>query len=117
MWGGSTSVGSNAIQLAAAAGYEVITTASPRNFDYVKSLGAAQVFDYNSPSVMPDIIAAFAGRTLAGAIAFGTTSAASCIRIAGACQNGKQVRVHRQPRRSPSTASPTPTAADSSSRG
>jgi hypothetical protein len=27
--GGSTSVGSNAIQLAAAAGYEVITTASP----------------------------------------------------------------------------------------
>lgn len=90
VWGGSTSVGSNAIQLAAAAGYEVITTASPRNFDYVKSLGAGQFFDYNSPSVIPDIIAALAGRTLAGAIAFGTTSAASCIRIAGACQNGSK---------------------------
>jgi NADPH:quinone reductase-like Zn-dependent oxidoreductase len=30
VWGGSTSVGSNAIQLAVAAGYDVITTASPR---------------------------------------------------------------------------------------
>ncbi len=39
VWGGSTSVGSNAIQLAVAAGYEVITTSSPRNFDYVTKLG------------------------------------------------------------------------------
>lgn len=45
IWGGSTSVGSNAIQMAAAAGYEVITTASPHRFEYVKGLGAAQVFD------------------------------------------------------------------------
>ncbi|TVY87702.1 Dehydrogenase, partial [Lachnellula willkommii] len=30
IWGGSTSVGCNAIQLAVAAGYEVITTASPK---------------------------------------------------------------------------------------
>jgi NADPH:quinone reductase-like Zn-dependent oxidoreductase len=90
VWGGSTSVGSNAIQLAAAAGYEVITTASPRNFEYVKSLGASEVFDYNSPSVVPDIIAAFEGRTLAGAIAIGTTSAPACLRIAGACQKGNK---------------------------
>jgi NADPH:quinone reductase-like Zn-dependent oxidoreductase len=34
-YGGSTSDGSNAIQIAVAAGYEVITTSSPRNFDYV----------------------------------------------------------------------------------
>lgn len=90
VWGGSTSVGSNAIQLAAAAGYEVITTASPRNFEYVKSLGASQAFDYNSPNVIPDIIAAFEARTLAGAIAFGTTSAASCVRIVGACEKGNK---------------------------
>jgi NADPH:quinone reductase-like Zn-dependent oxidoreductase len=90
VWGGSTSVGSNAIQLAAAAGYEVITTASPRNFEYVKSLGASHVFDYDSPSVVPDIIAAFEGRTLAGAIAFGTTSAPACVRIVGACQKGNK---------------------------
>ncbi len=97
VWGGSTSVGSNAIQLAVAAGYEVITTASPRNFDYVTSLGAAQVFDYHSPSVVPDIIAAFAGRTLAGAIAFGTTSAESCVQIVDSCQGNKFVSMASPP--------------------
>ena len=97
VWGGSTSVGSNAIQLAAAAGYEVITTASPRNFEYVRSLGASQAFDYNSPSVVPDIIAAFESRRLAGAIAFGTTSAASCLRIVGACQGNRFVSMASPP--------------------
>ena len=97
VWGGSTSVGSNAIQLAAAAGYEVITTASPHNFEYVKSLGAAQVFNYNSPSVVSDIIAAFEHRTLAGAIAIGTTSAPSCVRIAGACKGSKFVSIATPP--------------------
>lgn len=97
VWGGSTSVGSNAIQLAAAAGYEVITTASPRNFDYVASLGAVQVFDYNSPSVVEDIIATFKARTLAGAIAIGTTSAPSCVRIAGACTGNRFVSIATPP--------------------
>lgn len=32
IWGGSTSVDSNAIQLGVAASYEVITTCSPKNF-------------------------------------------------------------------------------------
>jgi NADPH:quinone reductase-like Zn-dependent oxidoreductase len=97
VWGGSTSVGSNAIQLAAAAGYEVITTASPHNFDYVRSLGASRVFDYNSPSVVADITAAFKGRTLAGAIAFGATSAASCVRIVGSCKGKKFVSMATPP--------------------
>ena len=43
VWGGSSSVGSNAIQLAAAAGYDVIATASPRNFDYVTVSGHAKL--------------------------------------------------------------------------
>jgi NADPH:quinone reductase-like Zn-dependent oxidoreductase len=97
VWGGSSSAGSNAIQLAVAAGYEVITTASPRNFDFVKSLGASQVFDYNSPTVIPDIIAAFAGRTLAGAIAFGTTGATSCVRIVGKLKGNKFVSIATPP--------------------
>jgi NADPH:quinone reductase-like Zn-dependent oxidoreductase len=97
VWGGSTSVGSNAIQLAVAAGYEVITTASPRNFEYVTSLGATRVLDYNSPSVIPDIIAAFEGRELAGAIAFGTTSAASCVQIVAACPGNKFVSIGSPP--------------------
>ncbi|KKY29858.1 putative zinc-binding alcohol dehydrogenase domain-containing protein cipb [Diaporthe ampelina] len=71
IWGGSTSVGSNVIQLAVAAGYEVITTASPQRFQYVKGLGASQVFDYESPTVKDDLVAAFKGKKVAGAIANG----------------------------------------------
>ena len=97
VWGGSTSVGSNAVQLAAAAGYEVIATASPRNFDYVKSLGASEVFDYNSPTVVPDIISAFKTRRLAGAISFGVTGAAACVRIVGSCTGNKFVAIATPP--------------------
>ena len=67
VWGGASSVGSNAIQLAVAAGYEVVTTASPKNFDYVKKLAARQVCDYSSPTVVSDLVNAFMGQTSAGA--------------------------------------------------
>lgn len=67
VWGGASSVGCNAVQLAVAAGYEVIATASPRNFGLVKSLGATEVYDYNSPTVLEDLLAAFGTRTCAGA--------------------------------------------------
>jgi NADPH:quinone reductase-like Zn-dependent oxidoreductase len=91
VWGGSTSVGSNAIQLAVAAGYEVITTASPRNFAYVKQLGASQAFDYNSKTVRSDVIKAFTGKTTAGAFAVGTGSAEACLAVLDACQGDKFV--------------------------
>lgn len=71
IWGGSTSMGSCTIQLAVAAGYEVITTASPHNFDYVKALGASRVLDHSSPTVKDDLLAAFKGKTIAGAVANG----------------------------------------------
>jgi NADPH:quinone reductase-like Zn-dependent oxidoreductase len=67
VWGGSSSVGSNAIQLAAAAGFEVITTTSPKNFEFVKKLGASQCFDYSSPTVVMDVLAAFKDKLSAGA--------------------------------------------------
>lgn len=91
IWGGSTSVGSNAIQLAVAAGYEVITTASPGNFAYAKALGASQVFDYNSRTVVADIVTALQGRTLAGALAIGSTSGEACVEIVGRCKGRKFV--------------------------
>lgn len=91
VWGGSTSVGSNAIQLAVAAGYEVITTASPRNFDYVKQLGASQAFDYRSESVIEDIISACKKKTMVGALAIGAGSAESCLDIVNACEGSKFV--------------------------
>jgi len=97
IWGGSTSVGSNAIQLAVAAGYDVITTASPRNFDYVTRLGARLAFDYASANVIRDIIAALHGRTLAGALAIGQGSAGACIAILGACQGNRFVAMANPP--------------------
>ncbi|MGC4814591.1 zinc-binding alcohol dehydrogenase family protein [Micromonospora sp. DT228] len=97
VWGGSTSVGSNAIQLAAAAGYDVITTASPKNFDYVKSLGASQVFDYNSTTVIQDIITALADRTVAGAVSFGTTGAPACVKILAKARGKKFVAIATPP--------------------
>lgn len=36
-------------------GYTVLTTCSPRNFDYVKSLGASEAFDYNDPEAASKI--------------------------------------------------------------
>jgi len=91
IWGGSTSVGSNAIQLAVAAGYEVVTTSSPKNFDYVKKLGASEVFDYNSKTVVEDIITALKGKTSAGALAIGKGSAEACVDIVHACEGNKFV--------------------------
>ncbi|KAK9424067.1 putative zinc-binding oxidoreductase protein [Seiridium unicorne] len=67
VWAGASSVGSNAIQLAVAAGYEVFTTASPKNFDYCKKLGASQVFDYHSKNLTQELLDAFKGKTSAGA--------------------------------------------------
>lgn len=91
VWGGSTSVGCNAIQLATAAGYEVIATASPKNHDYLKKLGAVEVFDYHSTTVVPDIISAFKNRTAAGAVSIGPGSFKKCIDILSGCKGNKFV--------------------------
>ena len=97
VWGGSTSVGSNAVQLAVAAGYDVVTTASPRNFELMKRLGATAVFDYRSPTVVADLIAALRGRKVAGAIAIGAGSARPCIDILGACEGNRFVAMATPP--------------------
>ncbi|KAF6815058.1 zinc-binding oxidoreductase [Colletotrichum sojae] len=55
IYGGSTAMGISGIQYAKLSGYNVITTASPHNFDYLKELGASAVFDYKSPTVSEDI--------------------------------------------------------------
>jgi D-arabinose 1-dehydrogenase-like Zn-dependent alcohol dehydrogenase len=69
VWGGSSVVGSCAIQMARLAGYTVIATSSELNFEHCRSLGAEAVFDYKSPSVVEDIIAACKaiGKECAGA--------------------------------------------------
>ncbi|KAJ3055602.1 hypothetical protein HK097_010026 [Rhizophlyctis rosea] len=47
--GGATSVGLYCIQLAAASGYSVITTASPQHTSLLQQLGALHVIDYHQP--------------------------------------------------------------------
>ncbi|MFD3448445.1 zinc-binding alcohol dehydrogenase family protein [Microbacteriaceae bacterium 4G12] len=82
VWGGSTSVGSNAIQLAVAAGYRVLTTASPANQDRARALGASDVFDYRSPTVVADVVRALDGADVVGVLAVGTGSAEPAVAIA-----------------------------------
>jgi NADPH:quinone reductase-like Zn-dependent oxidoreductase len=83
IWAGASSVGTNAIQLAVASGYEVLTTSSPKNFDYCKKLGATKVFDYSSPTVTADILAALTGTKLAGAFAIQMGSEQTCYEVVG----------------------------------
>lgn len=92
VWGGASSVGSNAIQLAVAAGYSVITTASFKNFDYVKKLGASEVFDYQSSTVIEDLVAALKGKTIVGALdCIGAGGWAGCISVVGQSSGRKFV--------------------------
>lgn len=82
IWGGSTSVGCNAIQLARAAGYEVITTCSPRNFDLAKSLGAAAAFDYRDPAAAVSEIVQFCrGKKVVGALSMGGDAGRGCVKV------------------------------------
>ncbi|MBB5719858.1 NADPH:quinone reductase-like Zn-dependent oxidoreductase [Stakelama sediminis] len=97
IWGASTSVGSNAVQLAVAAGYEVIATASPRNHAFVQQLGAEAVYDYRSPTVVRDLVEAMNGRELAGAVAIGAGSALPCVAVAGGCAGDKAVAMVSPP--------------------
>ena len=97
VWGGSTSVGSNAIQLAVASGYRVVATASPRNFAYLKRLGADRVFDYATPDVVREVVGALQSERFAGALAVGTGSARPCVSIAGACHGNRFVSLVSPP--------------------
>jgi NADPH:quinone reductase-like Zn-dependent oxidoreductase len=68
IWGGSSSVGCNAIQLAVAAGYDVCATTSPKNFNLVKQLGVSQVFDYKSKYIIDELTLNLKNKTMAGAL-------------------------------------------------
>ncbi|KAA1479340.1 GroES-like protein [Dentipellis sp. KUC8613] len=56
VWGGASSVGLYAIQLAHLSSYKVIATASPKNHELVKQHGADVVIDYHAPDVVEQII-------------------------------------------------------------
>lgn len=89
--GGATSVGCNAIQLATAAGYSVLSTASPKNFEYLKSLGAIYVFDYKDNRLVRGIADLLRGKVVVGALAIGAGSAPYCIDALEQCRGRKFV--------------------------
>jgi NADPH:quinone reductase-like Zn-dependent oxidoreductase len=91
VWGGSTSVGSNAIQLARNAGYRVVATASPHNFDYLRSLGAAEAVDRRSPTAVDEIVDRVGASRLAGTLAIGSGSLPKAIAIAARTTGSKRV--------------------------
>ena len=97
IWGGSTSVGSCAIQLAAAAGYEVVTTASPKNFEYVRQLGAGEVFDYSDASVVATMVKYLGSREMVGALAISAGSGALCIDVMSQCHGRRIVSMASAP--------------------
>ena len=70
IWGGATSVGFAAIQLAKASGYETVVTASAKNHSLLKKLGATHTVDYNDPSVVDNILTVLKGKQLAGVLHF-----------------------------------------------
>ncbi|WP_374947960.1 zinc-binding alcohol dehydrogenase family protein [Agreia sp.] len=91
VWGGSTGVGSNAIQLARNAGYRVVATASPRNFEYLRTLGADEVVDRNSATAVKELIAAIGDRFLAGSIAIGNGSLPKVMKVAARVPGSRRV--------------------------
>ncbi|KAJ3540960.1 hypothetical protein NM208_g4822 [Fusarium decemcellulare] len=62
VWGGSSSVGSNAILTAKAAGYIVAATASERNHVLLREMNVDYVFDYNKDNAVDDIVETLQGK-------------------------------------------------------
>ncbi|PZE94780.1 zinc-binding alcohol dehydrogenase family protein [Curtobacterium sp. MCBD17_008] len=91
VWGASTSVGSNAVQLARASGYTVVATAGRANHDLVRSLGADTVLDYRDDDVDAEVVAALRGRRLAGTIAIGSGSLGHALRITRRASGAKRI--------------------------
>lgn len=104
LWGGSSSVGSSVVQLAVAAGYRVVATASPANYGYVKRLGAAMVLDYHNPDIVAILAGLLSGlgggdgtTTVVGAYdAIGTeTTVRQCVGVLAALGGGRERVVKR----------------------
>ncbi|RKU39884.1 hypothetical protein DL546_000447 [Coniochaeta pulveracea] len=66
--GGASSVGISAVQLAVAAGYEVVATSSPRKSETVLQLGATKVFDYHSHGVVDGLLEFTKGKAVVGVL-------------------------------------------------
>ncbi|CAD6593688.1 MAG: hypothetical protein ASARMPRED_007849 [Alectoria sarmentosa] len=98
IWGesqtGSSSVGAMAIQLAVASGFSVATTCSPRNFEFVKFLGAKWAVDYSdAEAVKKDLSSILEANSLVGgfdAAGFGDSTSKCAIALGSICDQTKK---------------------------
>ena len=58
VWGASSAVGTMVVQFAKALGLTVLATASPAHHEYIKTLGATEVFNYKDPAVVSNLVSA-----------------------------------------------------------
>ncbi|KAF5979225.1 oxidoreductase [Fusarium bulbicola] len=92
VWGGSSSVGSNAIQTLKAAGYIVAATASEHNHGLLREMNVDYVFDYKKDGIAEDIINNLSGiGDLAGVYCavYSDTAITACATIADRLQGKK----------------------------
>ncbi|KAF5579265.1 zinc-binding alcohol dehydrogenase domain protein [Fusarium subglutinans] len=92
VWGGSSSVGSNAIQTVKAAGYIVAATASERNHGLLREMNVDYIFDYKKDGIAEDIINMLSGiGDLAGVYCavYSDTAITTCATIADRLQGKK----------------------------
>lgn len=97
VWGAATSVGSCAVQLAAAAGYRVIATCSAHNFEHARSLGATACVDYHDPAAAARVVEAIGGSALAGVLCVAVGAGDACIDVAGRCAGPRRVAMASTP--------------------
>ncbi|RYE80124.1 MAG: hypothetical protein EOO80_04700, partial [Oxalobacteraceae bacterium] len=77
--------------------YDVLTTCSPENFEFVRGLGARQAFDYRSATVVADLVRALGQSRCAGAVAIGAGAAFACLDLVVAAGGALTVAVVTPP--------------------
>ena len=68
-----------------------MATASPHNFDYVRSLGAAEAVDYHSRAAVDEIVDRIGDSPLAGTLAITPGSLPSAVKIASRTTGSRRV--------------------------
>lgn len=91
VWGASTNVGGNAVQLASNAGYDVIAVAGAQAADRLRDLGVREVVDRRNLDAVANVVRLLHGRLLAGILAIGSGSTAAGVQIAQQTEGGRRV--------------------------
>lgn len=104
VWGGASSVGGGAVQLAASMGFSVYATASEKHNEYLKTLGAKRLFDYRDENVVGAIVKAARADGVHLQLAFDAV---------GALQSCQEILKELNPNGSAKLASATPLLPDS----